>query len=154
MRPKETDFAVDGSSVITIVYSSPLAYAGALWCLEARKHCALTPEYRVKSTVSIFLKRCASVEHAGIIAAEGERGTPISAKFSIRMLGQPGTCLHTSVVGQTSEPKVFTLNPGEEKWGWHRFMEWEDEVASGDADVDIDALPSLRFVAVVEAVTV
>jgi hypothetical protein len=103
----------------------------------------LESDGRVCCTISAFLRRCA-------VHGEGN-DAPVATGFSIRALGIPGTYINNSVVGKAVEPKSFSFRDGEEKWGWHKFLQWHEDCSEGDEPSD-DSKHILRFVVSLDAV--
>jgi hypothetical protein len=53
-------------------------------------------------------------------------------------------------LGKAAEAKLFSLSHGEEKWGWHRFVQWQEAVVTeGSVGVVQSPCEDMRFVVVV-----
>lgn len=140
----ENDFVLGGPQLTTTIMSPTVHYRDTMWCLEARKVAKLDSDGRVCCTISAFLRRCP-------VEGSAANDVPVATGFSIRALGIPGTYINNTVVGKAAEPKSFSFRDGEEKWGWHKFLEWHEDCSDMD-DTTEDSKSILRFIVSLDAV--
>ncbi len=113
------------------------------WCLEVRKTSAFSGDGLATASLSVFLRRCPCPGEGSLDAQAA------GVLFSIRLLGVPGQLVGHSVVGKAAEAKPFSVGSGEEKWGWHRFMQWQEAIVAEGAS-DSVCPEDMRFVVVME----
>lgn len=145
VSPSSVDLSSEGAYTVTTWISSPIMHASLAWSLEVRKTSRFAVHGVAQSCLSVFLRRCHNEDNAATDAMT------VKVMFSIRLLGVPGQVVSNSVVGKAAEAKLFSLSHGEEKWGWHRFMQWQEAVLAGSSPGTVQSpCEDMRFVVVME----